>query len=92
MHHHFRMHVVDPVIVVAAVAKRRNPRHRALLGVGGRNVALLRRGMLFLDDAEGYFAEVLQLDLLLLIRLDASSREPRKVMPSSPTKLRQIRA
>ena len=66
MHHHFRMHVVDPVIVVAAVAKRRDPRHRALLRVGGRNVALLRGGMLFLDDAEGYFAEVLQLDLFLL--------------------------
>ena len=48
--------------------------------------------MLFLDDAEGYFAEVLQLDLFLLSRLDASSREPRKVMPKSPMKLRQMRA
>ena len=61
------MHVVDPVIVVVAVAERRDPRHRALLGVGVRNAALLRRGMLFLDDAEREVAEVPQLDLLLLI-------------------------
>ena len=61
------MHVVDPEIVVVAVAERADPRHRALLGVGVRNAALLRRGMLFLDDAEREVAEVPQLDLFLLV-------------------------
>ncbi|MEH2588467.1 hypothetical protein V1273_002306 [Bradyrhizobium sp. AZCC 1721] len=68
MHHHFRMHVIDPVIVVVAVPERRDPRHRPLLGIGVGNAALLRRGMLFLDDAECEFAEVAQLDLLLLVQ------------------------
>jgi hypothetical protein len=68
MHHHFGMHVVDPVVVVAAVAKRRYPRHRALLGFCLGNAALLYRGVLFLDDAERELAEMLQLDLLLLMQ------------------------
>src|SRR5207237_7524703 len=41
--------------------------HRPLLRVGGGNLALLGRGMLFLDDAERQFAEVPQLDLFLLV-------------------------
>jgi hypothetical protein len=61
------MHVVDPEIVVVAVAERSDPGHRALLGVRVRNAALLHRGMLFLDDAERELAEMPQLDLFLVV-------------------------
>jgi hypothetical protein len=61
MHHHFGMHVVDPEIIVAAVAEPADPRHGALLGVGVRNGRPSAPRMLFLDDAECDFAEVPQL-------------------------------
>ena len=93
MHHHARLHVVDPEIIVVAVSQRREPRHRPLLRVGDRDVALLCRGVLFLDDAERQ------------IRRDASVRsasaaggsmpvraELSTPIPSNPRKLRPIRA
>jgi hypothetical protein len=69
------MHVVDPEIVVAAVSERRDPRQRPLLRVCNRNLALLRRRVFLLDDAERQFGQMLQFDLLL--RIQARRQFPR---------------
>ena len=67
MHHHARLHVVDPEIIVVAVSQRRDTRQRPLLRVGDRDAALLHRCIFFLDDTERQFGHVPQFDLLLLI-------------------------
>ena len=90
---------VDPVVVVVAVAialASRAHRGALLWGIAGRDAALRRRGVrssLTMPSASP--PAVPEFDLLLLFewRLDASSREPKKSgTPSSPMKLRQIRA
>jgi len=66
MHHHARLHVIDPEVIVIAISERRDSCHRPLLRVGGRNVAFLGGCMLVLDDAESQLGKVLQFDLFLL--------------------------